>query len=183
MNNDDRLRACDLALKLAILIISIEQKRRPSARLGFTQINYGRLFVRDRWTLFAIARELGCEVREILAPPEQRSTSDSPRWPELVSAAERVLAVVTQADARTREIIRHRAGGRSWNDLARLLPGRATFSIRDDYETAITRFADDDVATLLAHDDRRLGTAASRRTKNVRRKVAKIMLSNAPVAC
>jgi hypothetical protein len=179
--SQERLRTCDAALRLAVAVIQIEQARRPSARLGYTQINYGRLFIRDRWTLFSIARELGCQVSEILsAPDDKRSSGDAPRWSELVSAAESILSVVNARPAHVRMILVHRAGGKSWRQIEALLPGRVMFSIQEDYEAATLLFAREDVETLTSHDDRRLKKTMRGRTRGV---VAKIMLSNTPIAC
>lgn len=179
----ERLRSCDAALRLAVAVIQIEQARRPSARLGYTQINYGRLFIRDRWTLFSIARELGCTVADIVAPPDEQSrTSDAPRWNELVDAAESILAIVNARPAHVRQILVYRAGGLRWRQIEALLPGRVMFSIQEDYEAATLLFAREDVDTLTSHDDRRLNKSTARGRKNPRA-VAKYLLSNSPVSC
>lgn len=136
MSRDLQLHTTELALRTAILIINTESTRRPSADagLGYAQINYGRLFIRDRWTLFAIARELCCTVEDLIAPPEIRR---GPRWADLVSSAESLLAELQNLSEHVRVVLALRACGTSWKSVLSHLPGRVLFSLVEDADSGL----------------------------------------------
>lgn len=121
------------ALVRALLIEQNESRRTASARLGFTQLNYGRLFIRDYWTLFAIAVELGCTIEELASPPERQITNGSSvRFADLESAATRILDEVRQLPAPQREVLLLRASGLSLRQITTSLKGRSYHGIAED---------------------------------------------------
>lgn len=153
------------SLQLAILIVSAQQRRSPDSRLGFTQINYGRLFVRDPWTLFSIARELNCSVSELVSPPEQ---ANGTRWPALVDAAETLLSAVQAQPPHLRAPLLLRCATIPWTRVAALLPGRVKFSLQEDVATAcaaILRTCGDEVDLLTSSVDE----SALRSSRKLRR--------------
>jgi hypothetical protein len=119
------------ALELAVIIMEAERRRRPSAALGFAQINYGRLFIRDYWTLFAIALELECTVADLLPSPEpaeQRSLRA-----DMTESAESILVEIRRLPSPLSAVVLLRAARVSWRKIYGKMQGRAQFSIRDDW--------------------------------------------------
>jgi hypothetical protein len=129
------LREADEALRLATIVELADGRRRIGHNLGFALINYGRLFVRDYWTLFAIARELDCGVGDLVSPPDRAEKRS--KWDELTRASEAVLAVVRTLPDPLRWICERRASGQSWRKIARSRPDRLLFSMQDDYEESL----------------------------------------------
>jgi len=128
------------ALLRAFIVEQIERRRRPSGKLGFAQLDYGRLFVRDRWTLFAIARELGCTIEELIEPPVPASESRVV-WGDLVEASDVVMGAARSLREPIRQVTLLRAAGLGWRKIQRALPGRASFSLAEDYVLGIERVA------------------------------------------
>jgi hypothetical protein len=126
------------ALLRSFIVEQIERKTRPSAKLGFAQLDYGRLFVRDRWTLFAIAREIGCSVEDLLEPP-QPSPESRVAWRDIVDASEKIMGAARSLPDQLKLVTLLRAGGLGWRKIGKALPGRALFSLADDYERGIRR--------------------------------------------
>jgi hypothetical protein len=156
MSSDARLRVVELALRTAVLVINTESLRSPAgdAQLGFSAVNYGNLFIRDRWTLFAIARELNCSVDELISPPEVRRSG--PRWSELTRASEELLAEVQKLPQDMRLVLILRACGARWKQITAKLPGRVFFSIVDDADHGLAQLVltcPSQVAMLASYDD------------------------------
>lgn len=128
---EDLARASGVALRRAHLVEQIERGRRASGKLGFAHVDYGRLFQRDHWTMFAIARELGCSVEDLLPPPEPTRESRV-AWSDLVVASELVLGEVRTANPSVRDVLALAARGMGMRQMLRLLPGRLSFSIAQD---------------------------------------------------
>jgi hypothetical protein len=122
-----------IALLRAFVVETMERKRRASSKLGFAQLDYGRLFIRDQWTLFAIARELGCTVEELIAPIEPQRESRV-AWSEIVDASESLMASVRSLRDPIKQVILLKASGMSMRKIAVALPGRASFSLAEDLE-------------------------------------------------
>ena len=122
----------DDAVRLAYVIEKADSRRRIGHSLGFALINYGRLFVRDYWTLFSIARELDCGVSDLVGKEERRT-----KWDVLVRAAEEILAAVQALPAPLRMIVEERGSGHSWRRILRRHPDRLIFSMREDYDRAL----------------------------------------------
>ena len=127
--------SAEIAVKRSFQLEKKESRRKTPAGLGFAQVNYGNLFVRDKWTLFAIARELDCTIEDILEPKD--SARVGPRWNELISASERILDTVRSLPAHARHLVMARGIGHSWRRIQRDNPGRIFFSLRDDYQQGI----------------------------------------------
>lgn len=118
-------------LRLAVLVEVADGKRSCRANLGYAQLNYGRLFIRDFWTLFALAREMECEIGDFL-PKEDRSQRRA-QWDQLIRASEEVLAVVRSLPAPMKQVTEARSEGLSWRKIRRLFPDRMLFSMQDDF--------------------------------------------------
>ncbi len=132
--------AASVALRRAHRVVQTERRRGSSGRLGFSQIDYGRLFHRDQWTMFAIARELGCSVDDLL-PPTEPTGESRVAWSDLVAASEAIFAVVqTMPDQRRSAIVLYSAGLGPRQILKRL-PGRLAFSVAEDVAEGIGQIA------------------------------------------
>lgn len=129
------LRDAEEALKLAVVVEKADGARRTGQSLGFALINYGRLFVRDYWTLFAIARELDCEIGEIA--PRTDHAEKRQKWNELVRNSEVILVDVRALPLPLRSVAEARASGESWKKIAARYPGRLSWSMREDYELVL----------------------------------------------
>lgn len=81
--------------------------------------------------MFAIARELGCSVEDLLPPPEPTRESRV-AWSDLVVASELVLGEVRTANPSVRDVLALAARGMGMRQMLRLLPGRLSFSIAQD---------------------------------------------------
>jgi hypothetical protein len=130
----------EVGVRHAFILEKREGRRKTPAGLGFAAVNYGNLFVRDRWTLFAIARELDCKIEDILSPPETRN---GPRWSELITASEAILETVRSLPAHLKTLVVMRGEGVSWRKIQQEFPGRTTFSMREDHATGLRRVARD----------------------------------------
>lgn len=128
------LRTAEVGIRHALIIEGKESRRKSPRGLGFASVNYGNLFVRDKWTLFAIARELDCSVEDILSPPEKR---EGPRWSELIQASEDILGEVRTLPGPTKTLVLKRGEGLSWRKIQQEFPGRMMFSLREDHERGI----------------------------------------------
>lgn len=177
--DQERISNVERAIQIAALVIARESARRPSAKLGFAHVNYGRLFIRDRWTLFAIARELNCDVADLLSPPSPAADSGT-RWSTISEAAERLFERVQALSSPVRAAMRLRAGGIAWSAVARATPGRVMFSLMEDTDQGyliLARECEDEVDLLARYHDPRL------MKKSIRRGSRKIMLSTAHHPC
>ena len=162
------------AIRRSLILEQIERTRRSSAALGFAQINYGRLFIRDRWTLFVIARELNCPIEEILSAPDARP-STSTRWADVVDATEVILSSVRELIYSVRVVVVYRSEGRSWRAIVRALPDRALFSMTEDFACGcelVWRRAAPEVRLVASYDHPRIDRVEGRRS--ARRRGAKL---------
>jgi len=144
----------ELAVRRSFLLEKKESRKKTPPGLGFAQINYGNLFVRDPWTLFAIARELDCKIEDILSPDDGKRVG--PRWSELIQASEVVLDTVRSLPHHLRHLVVLRGQGKSWRKIHRENPGRLMFSMREDYDRGIQfvlRRAPDQVIFLASFDN------------------------------
>jgi hypothetical protein len=152
------------ALLRAFVVESMERKRRATSKLGFAQLDYGRLFVRDRWTLFAIARELGCSVEDLLEPP-QPANDHRIVWGDIVSASESLMSAARSLRDPIRQVVLLRACGLGWRKIGIALPGRTPFSLADDYEEGIRKIwilASHECRTLAFSDHPKFGVVKRR---------------------
>ena len=124
------------ALRLATIIEMADGRRRIGMNLGFSLINYGRLFVRDYWTLFAIAREVDCDVSDLL-PRDDEKRQKRQKWSELTQASEDILAKVRTLPAPLRSVAEARAKGEGWRKIARRWPDRVLWSMQEDFAQAL----------------------------------------------
>lgn len=131
--SDRGLAEC--GVRRAFLVEQKEGRNKIPPGLGFTQINYGRLFIRDRWVLFAIARELDCTIEEILESTDTKR--EGPRWSEIVQASEEILEEVRTLPGPLRDLITLRGSGVSWKRVKAQFPGRLSFSLRDDHSAGM----------------------------------------------
>lgn len=148
------LRSAEEALKLAILVEQADGARKTGQSLGFALINYGRLFVRDYWTLFSIAREMDCEIGELV--PKNDHADKRAKWDELVRHSEIVLTWVRSLPGPMRSVAEARGKGESWRKVQSRSPGRLSWSIKDDYRFAlemIVRNAPDSVSFLASAEN------------------------------
>ena len=146
-------RTAEVGIRHAVIIERREGRKKSPTGLGYAQINYGRLFVRDKWTLFSIARELDCSVEDILSPPETR---DRPRWSELIQASEDILGEDRTLPGPTMTLVLRRGEGVSWRKIQQEFSGRTTFSMKDDYERGlqqIKRVVRDSLNFLASFDN------------------------------
>lgn len=177
----DLLRAASVALRLAVRVEQIERRRTDSRRLGFSQVEYGRLFVRDEWTLFSIARELGCAIADLLPPRDSDRGESRATWSSLVEASERVLAFARSLPEPIRSIVLLSAVGLGVRTISARLPGRAHFSVIEDLargSALVARRCERDVRTLASSEHPRL------RGRGVARGAhAKIVVAEAVSAC
>jgi hypothetical protein len=127
----------EIGIRHALLIERAEGRKKTPAGLGFAQINYGRLFVRDYWTLFAIARELDCSIDDLTETKESPRTG--PRWSELISASEEILETVRTLPVIVRDVVTMRCAGFSWRRIQQRFPHRVSFSLRDDHTDGLCR--------------------------------------------
>ena len=125
-------RQAEEALRLATIIEMADGRRRIGQNLGFALINYGRLYIRDKWTLFAIARELDCEVGDLL-PRDDEKREKRLKWSELTRASEIILAKVRTLPAPLRSVAEARAKGEGWRKIARRWPDRVLWSMQEDF--------------------------------------------------
>lgn len=128
-------KSAEDALKLAVIIEKADGARRTGQSLGFALINYGRLFVRDYWTLFAIARELDCEIAEIA--PRTDLAEKRAKWDQMVRNSEVLLAWVRSLPTPLRSVTEARGAGESWRKIHRRWSGRLLWSMQDDYRFAL----------------------------------------------
>lgn len=89
-----------------------------------------------------MADEMGLENeqwRELVADNEASSTSDWKRIERghLEDAAAELISVVRELPKPVREVVERRAVGLSWQAIAKSLPTRALFSIKDDWERGL----------------------------------------------
>lgn len=125
----------EVGVRRAFIIEGRESKKKAPPNLGFAQINYGRLFVRDYWTLFAIARELECSVSDLVSGTnEQRS---GPRWSELIQSSEEILETVRTLPHPSRQVVILRGSGLSWRKISAAHPDRDVRSMKDDHRDGI----------------------------------------------
>jgi hypothetical protein len=120
------------ALRLATIIELADGRKRIGQNLGFSLINYGRLFVRDYWTLFAIAREIDCEMSDLL-PRDDEKRQKRLKWSELTRASENILAKVRALPAPLRSVAEARGKGDSWRKICSRWPDRVPFSMKEDF--------------------------------------------------
>jgi hypothetical protein len=125
----------------AYMIEELERRRGSNAPLGFSQVNYGRLFIRDFWTLFAIAVELECSIADLLPETERQSEGDV-RYADLVCASEDVMRAIRLLPTHITTVVIARLRGDSWRAINLILPGRASFSLRDDLATGLRKTSD-----------------------------------------
>lgn len=148
------LKSADEALKLATIVEKADGARRTGQSLGFALINYGRLFVRDYWTLFAIARELDCAIGDIA--PRTDLAEKRQKWDEMVRNSEAILTIVRALPGPMRAVAEARASGESWKKIGERSPGRLLWSIRDDYQFilgTIAHLAPDAVSFLASAEN------------------------------
>lgn len=153
---DDLLRQNAItaqALLRAFIVETMERKRRVSSKLGFAQLDYGRLFIRDQWTLFAIARELGCTVEDLLEPPQPVSESRVV-WSEIVTASESLMSAARSLRDPIKQVVLLHASGMSMRKIGRALPGRAPFSIAEDLAEGVRK-----IWILASHECRYIAFA------------------------
>lgn len=141
------------ALLRAFVVETIERKRRHTAKLGFAQLDYGRLFIRDKWTLFAIAREIGCSVEDLLEPPRPANDSQV-TWTQIVDASESLMSAARSLREPIKRVVLLRACGMGWRNIGKALPGRTLFSLADDYEEGIRK-----IWILASHECRLIAFA------------------------
>ncbi len=144
----------EIAVRRSFLLERKESRRKAPPGLGFSQVNYGNLFHRDKWTLFSIAVELGCSVEDLLSPEDKKTLG--PRWSELVQASEDILSAVRTLPLSLRHLVLLRAQGDSWRKIQRKNSGRIMFSMREDFDRAmdiILRRAPDQVIFLASCDN------------------------------
>lgn len=122
-------------VRLAVMIERADGARKIGQNLGFAQINYGRLFVRDYWTLFALAREMDCQIGD-LAPKDDKAERRQ-KWDALSRAAEEILQTVRSLPAPLRSVAEARGRGDSWRKIQRANPERLLFSLKDDHAQAM----------------------------------------------
>ena len=148
-------RQAEEALRLATIIEMADGRRRIGQNLGFSLINYGRLFVRDYWTLFAIARELDCEVGDLL-PRDEEKREKRLKWSELTRASEIILAKVRTLPAPLRSVAEARAKGEGWRKIARRWPNRVLWSMQEDFAAALEillRSSSDSISFLTSNEN------------------------------
>lgn len=134
----------EVGVRRAFLIEGRESRVKAPRSLGFAQINYGRLFVRDYWTLFAIARELDCSVTDLVEQDDH--CRSGPRWSEMIQSAEEILDCVRTLPDPPRSLVVMRGRGISWRKIQSLHPDRVTHSMKDDHRRGT------DTLLRLVHD-------------------------------
>lgn len=132
MNID--VKTAEIGVRRAVIIEKREGRRKIPAGLGFAQINYGRLFIRDYWTLFALARENDCKIEDFLP---KDSAHSGPRWSELITASETILEVVRALPDSRRILLLQRGSGLSWRKIQQRHPERVMFSMKEDYREGL----------------------------------------------
>jgi len=143
------------ALRLATIIEMADGRRRIGMNLGFSLINYGRLFVRDYWTLFAIAREVDCDVSDLL-PRDDEKRQKRQKWSELTQASEEILAKVRTLPAPLRSVAEARAKGEGWRKIARRWPDRVLWSMQEDFARSLEsllRDCGDSISFLTSNEN------------------------------
>jgi len=144
----------ELAVRRSFLLEKKDSRRKTPPGIGFSQVNYGNLFVRDYWTLFAIARELECSVEDLLSKDEGKTSG--PRWSELIQASEDILEIVRALPFPLRYLVLLRAEGKTWRKIQRDNPGRLMFSMKEDFVRGmdiVLRKAPDQVIFLASTEN------------------------------
>lgn len=144
----------ELAVRRSFLLERKESRRKTPPGLGFSQVNYGNLFRRDKWTLFAIARELDCTIEELICPDDGKTSG--PKWSELIQASEDILEIVRALPFSLRHLVLLRAEGKTWRKIQRDNPGRLMFSMREDFDRGmdiVLRRAPDQVIFLASAEN------------------------------
>lgn len=123
----------EIAIRRSFLICRRES-RIPDPRLRLAQLNYARLFVRDYWTMFSIARELNCSVSDL---KQDERDDGSRKWPLIIQSADEILESIRTLPVILRSLVEARGRGDSWQKIQRLNKDRIAFSLRDDYRRAL----------------------------------------------
>lgn len=120
------------------------------ARLGYTTVDYSRLMARD----INFYRQLAREMSQITTLSEdllfrQMVEERNDAWMKnpggedlrfFRDASERLLSLLTRVPERSRKALVMRMHRKSWRDVARAQPDRILFSLRDDYNSDLSRF-------------------------------------------
>lgn len=123
-----------------------------TARLGYTTVDYSRLMARDVTFYRQLAREMSAITtlsedllfRQMVADRNDQWMKN-PRGEDahfFRDAAERLLDLLSKFPERSRRILVLRMHGRSWRDVLKAHPDRVLYSLRDDYDRDLVRFAE-----------------------------------------
>lgn len=111
-------------------------------QLKMKRPSYESNISRSHEFMIQVGEDLGLkpdEWRELVADNEASSISDWKRIERghLEDAAAEVISVVRGLPEPVREVVERRAVGLSWQAIAKSLPTRALFSIKDDWERGL----------------------------------------------
>ena len=144
-----RIKEVESALQLAYRVLDAEKSGTRLARevrVGLKQTSVFRQFRRDYWTLFAIARELGCQMWELEGAEEVSSRLP---YEDILGASEHVRRVVVGFPPHIKDVVEMRARRVHWRKIMAALPGRVYVSVVDDYLRVLGRLAELREITLL----------------------------------
>lgn len=129
------------SLRAASVLAATDPDHLP--RLGFPRASsgFGDRETSSYWVLVGMARELGCTLDELRA---EQSPSGQVARIEVAAAREAAYFLLGEAvrlPPQQRDVVVARARGRSWRAILRALPGRAHFSVVEDFRAGCRRLA------------------------------------------
>lgn len=137
LDEDSALTATALCVVYQVIMPRL---RSPDvARLGMTAPSYARSLTRSAEFLWAIALEMRQFVERVVQDNEASAPDVGLRIEREHSeeAAVALHEIVRRLSTPVREVTVMRAEGRGWREVVRMLPGRAFFSLVDDYRSGL----------------------------------------------
>lgn len=117
------------------VVLPAESNRTLSPKLGFSAPSYNSMFVRDYWTLFALAVDGEFSLDELIMDQKSDMWARFDRE-QVVECALALARAVGELPAPVQDVVLLRASGLSWARMVRARPGRAYWSMVDDWKAA-----------------------------------------------
>lgn len=137
MASDEDWQRAERALRRAVQVVAAHGAASERGRLGFARVPLGRMMNRtDYWTAFSIARETGLTIDEVVQQVMRKPERSGPSVDEYVELYGHLVRACRPGQ---REPVIAKLLGWSWKRIVRTWPGRAFFSLQDDYLGVISR--------------------------------------------